>query len=73
MTAALRKGPGEGIAEMDSKHNRLKEPTVTGEFPEILYGKKKKKVLEMMFSIPNYYRRKDNRNDSTKPNPTSQN
>ena len=72
MTAALRKGPGEGIAEMDSKHNRLKEPTVTGEFPEILY-EKKKKVLEMMFSIPNYYRRKDNRNDSTKPNPTSQN
>ena len=43
MTAALRKGPGEGIAEMDSKHNRLKEPTVTGEFPEILYEKKKKK------------------------------
>ena len=35
--------------------------------------KKKKKVLEKMFSIPNYYRRKDNQNDSMKPNPTSKN
>ena len=39
MTAALRKGPREGIAEMDSKHNRLKEPIVMGEFPQILYEK----------------------------------
>ena len=67
-----QEGPGEGIAEMNSKHNRLKEPIVIGEFPQILYEKlKKKKVLEKMFSIPNYYRRKDNQNDSTKPNPTS--
>ena len=40
MTAALRKGPGECIAYMDSKHNQLKEPIATGEFPQILYEKK---------------------------------
>ena len=39
MTAALKKGPGEGIAEMDSKHNRLKDPIAMDEFPQILYGK----------------------------------
>ena len=73
MTAALRKGPGEGIAEMDSKHNQLKEPIATGEFPQILYEKLKKMVLEKMLSIPNYYRRKDNQNNNMKPNPTGQN
>ena len=26
-----------------------------------------------MFSIPSYFRKKDNQNDNTKPNPTSQN
>ena len=38
-----QEGPGEGIAEMNSKHNRLKEPIVIGEFPQILYEKLKKK------------------------------
>ena len=40
MTAALRKGPGECIAYMDSKHNQLEESIATGEFPQILYEKK---------------------------------
>ena len=43
MTAALRKGPGVAIAEINSKHNRLKKSIATGTFHQILCGKKKKK------------------------------
>ena len=43
MTAALRKGPGVAIAEINSKHNGLKKSIAMGKFPQILCGGKKKK------------------------------
>ena len=44
--AANDRGPQErswaGIAEINSKHNRLKKPSATGNFPQILQGKQEK-------------------------------
>ena len=45
MTAALRKGPGVAIAEINSKHNRLKKSIAMGKFPQILCGKKRKEKM----------------------------
>ena len=44
MTAALRKGPGVAIAEINSKYNRLKSIAM-GKFPQILCGKKRKEKM----------------------------
>ena len=42
MTAALRKGPGLGIAEINSKHNQLSRSQLQQvNFPHILYRKEK--------------------------------
>ena len=45
MTAALRKGPGVAIAEINSKYNRLKKSIAMGKFPQILCGKKRKEKM----------------------------
>ena len=74
MTAAFRKDPGVVIAEINSKHNRLKKPIAMDKFPQILCGEKQRKNGHRTnHSASNYYRRNDNQNDNKKSNPTSQN
>ena len=64
MTAVLRKDPGVGIADINSKHSRLSRSQLQQvNFPHTLKEKKKKKnpncPKDKMHSIPNYYRKND--------------
>ena len=76
MTAALRKGPGMVIAEINSKHNQLSRSQLQQvNFPHILYRKEKipKRPQDKMLNIPIYSRRNANLKDNKKSIPTCQN
>ena len=79
MTAALRKRPVLGIAEINSKHNQLLRSQLQQvNFPHIIHAKEKRKktpkwLQDKMLNIPNYYRRNANLKDDKKSNPTCQN
>ena len=71
-SAVLRTCPGAGIAEINSKHNRLSGsqlPQVN--FPHTIHGKKqrpKSPPQDKMLSIPNYCRNA-NQNENKKSGP----